>query len=119
MSPSEAQLERARYIRTILAHHGHTQTDLGQLLGCSQVNAGRKLRGQRRFSDDELLAIADAYGIDPANMLRPPKLEDLLGVVRDRAGGLLTWPKCQLPLVRALAIGRDDDTAQNEALAAA
>lgn len=89
MSPTDTQIARARYIRTILAHHGDSQTDLGQLLGCSQVNAGRKLRAQRRFTDDELLLIADHYGIDPANMLRPPPLEELLGAVRTSAQGLL------------------------------
>jgi hypothetical protein len=70
MTPSDAQLERARYIRTILAYHGDTQTDLGRLLGCSQ------------FSDDELLMIADHYGVDPANMLRPPELDGMLGSLR-------------------------------------
>lgn len=78
---SDLQTARARYIRTILAHHDHNQTDLGRLLGVTQQAAGRKLKGQRRFLDDELLLIADTYGIDPANMLRPPPLEGVLGPV--------------------------------------
>lgn len=106
MSPTESQLDRARYIRTITAWHGHTQSDLGRLLGCSQVAAGRKLRGQRRFTDDELLLIADTYGVDPANMLRPPKLDDLLGPVRQSDQTLLTWPYRQQPWSAALLGGR-------------
>lgn len=33
MTPSPMQLDRARYIRTILAHHDHNQNELGRLLG--------------------------------------------------------------------------------------
>lgn len=72
-------MRRAQYIRTVLAWHDHTQTDLGRLIGCTQVAAGRKLRAQRRFTDDELLTIADAYGLNPAHLLRPPPLDDVLG----------------------------------------
>lgn len=97
--PSELQTERASYIRTILARHDHTQQDLARLLGVTQPTANRKLKGLRKFTDDELLTIADAYGIDPANMLRPPDLTPVLGAVRIDAGGLLTWPKCQAPQV--------------------
>lgn len=97
MTPSQADLDRARYVRTILAWHGATQTDLGRLLGCSQVAAGRKLRGQRRFSIDELLRIAEAFAVDPANLMRPPALEPMLG--SKPAGDLLTCTKYQVPLV--------------------
>ncbi len=94
-------MARARYIRTVLAWHGQTQSDLGRLLGCSQVNAGRKLRGLRRFTDDELLLIAETFDLDPGHMLRPPPLEPLLGAVRSSGDGLLTCTFKQLPQVRA------------------
>lgn len=103
MALSETQMRRARFIRTVLAYHDLTQSDLGRLLGCSQVNAGRKLRGMRRFSDDELLVIAEAFGIDPAAMLRPPDLEHVFGAVRTPDGGLLTCTKDQLPWSRAMS----------------
>lgn len=79
MTISEGQAARARYVRTVLAWHNANQTDLASVLGITQPAAGRKLLGKRRFTDDELLAIADAYGLNPANLLRPPELEPLLG----------------------------------------
>lgn len=101
MTPSEAQLDRARFIRTVLAWHDVNQADLGRLLGCTQVSASRKLRGLRRFTDDELLKIAETFDLDPGHMLRPPVLEPLLGAVRNSAQGLLTCTFKQLPQVRA------------------
>ena len=80
MRPSESDLARARYVRTVLAWHGSTVTDLARLLGVSQPNASQKLRGVRGFKVNELVAIADAYGLDPAALPRPPELEPVLGV---------------------------------------
>lgn len=102
MTISEAQAARARYIRTVLAWHDVTQADLARVLGITQPAANRKIKGRRRFEDDELLVIAETYGLDPANMLRPPPLEPLLGAVRTSAPDLLTWPKYQVGLVRAV-----------------
>lgn len=102
MTISESQRARARYIRTVLAWHDVTQADLARVLQISQPAANRKLKGKRRFEDDELLAIAEAFGLDPANMLRPPELGDYLGPVREPAPDLLTWPKYQAVLVGAL-----------------
>lgn len=101
MTPSDSQVRRAQYIRTVLAWHGHTQTDLGKLIGCTQVAASRKLRALRRFTDDELLTIADAYGLEPGHLLRPPELEPVLGLVRSSEGHLLTCTFNALGLVRA------------------
>lgn len=99
MTISEAQAARARYIRTLLAWHDLTQTDLARILGISQPAANRKLKGKRRFEDDELLAIAEAFDVDPANMLRPPQLAHVMGAVPTSATGLLTCTKYQFPLV--------------------
>lgn len=100
MTPTDTQVERARYIRTILAHHDHNQTHLGRLLGITQQAAGRKLRGQSRFSVEQLMIIADAYGISHGMLLKPPPLEELLGSVRSSAADLLTCTKYQAPQVR-------------------
>lgn len=103
MRPSPEDLNRARYVRTLLAYHGHNQTDLGQIIGVTQANASQKLRGQRRFHADELLAIADHYGLDPGTLMRPPlpELVSVLGAVRSAEGGLLTCTFNALPQVRA------------------
>lgn len=101
MAISESQMHRARYVRTVLAWHDLTQADLGRLLGISAQAANRKLKGIRRFSDDELLAIADAFELDPGHMLRPPSLGEILGTVSQTATGLLTCTFKQLPQVRA------------------
>lgn len=103
MTPSEAQLDRARFIRTVLAWHDVNQADLARLLGCTQVSASRKLRGVRRFTDDELLKIAETFDLDPGYMLRPPVLEPLLGAVRNSDEGLLTCTFNAFPLVTAFS----------------
>lgn len=99
METSEDTIRRAQYLRAVLAWHGHTQSDLGRLIGCSQVAAGRKLRAQRRFTVEELLVIADAYGLEPGHLLRPPELEPVLGLVRSSEGHLLTCTFNALRLV--------------------
>lgn len=102
MQPSEADIERAKYVRTVLAYHGHTQTDLGRLLGVSQVSASHKLRGTRAFKTSELLIIADAYDLDPGHLLRPPELTAVLGRVTETAADLLTCTYNYLPWSEAL-----------------
>lgn len=102
MTPTPADLIRARYIRTLLAYHGHNQTDLGQIIGVTQANASQKLRGERRFHANELLAIADHYGLDPGAVLRPPltELVSVLGPVRNDDHDLLPCTFHQLAQVR-------------------
>lgn len=108
MTPSETHIARARYIRTVMTWHGHTQHHLAALLGCTQVSASRKLAAKRAFTADELVLIADAYGLDPANVLRPPELEPVLGPVRPPAGDLLTCTYKALAQVRAGACSPAD-----------
>lgn len=104
MTPTAMQLDRARYIRTILARHDHNQTDLGRLLGITQQAAGRKLKGIRKFEVDELVVIAEAYRVDVGYLLRPPNLDEVLGPVPAQAQGLLTSTKYQVVLVDALGV---------------
>lgn len=72
-------MNRARYVRTILAWHDLTQADLGKILGITPQAANRKLKGLRTFKDDELLTISEVFDVDPANLLRPPDMADALG----------------------------------------
>lgn len=119
MTPTDMQLERARYIRTVLARHDHNQTHLGRILGITQQAAGRKLKGIRRFEVDELVTIADSYGIEVGYLLRPPNLDDLLGSVPAAAQGLLTCTKYQSALVSECFDPPVEQFSVNRALAAA
>ena len=47
-----------------------SQRKLGDLVGLSQPHVSKKLRGTARWSADELTRVAEALGIDPAE-LRP------------------------------------------------
>lgn len=90
MTITEVHVNRAAYIRALLAWHGLRQADLGRIMGCSQANASQKLAGLRRFTTDDLLAIAEALDVDPRYLLTVPRYER----------GLLTCTKCQLAQVR-------------------
>lgn len=89
MSPSEVHSIRAAYVRALLAWHGKRQSDLASIIGSSQQNASQKLAGKRRFTTDDLLAIADALDVDPRYLLTVPRY--------DR--GLLTCTKYQALLL--------------------
>ena len=101
-------MNRARYVRTVLAWHDVTQGDLAAVLRITPQAVNRKLKGIRSFSDDQLLAIAEAFELDPGLLLRPParSLGELLGAVRKSAQGLLTCTKYLFALVRASAASR-------------
>lgn len=92
---SQAQVERACYIRAVLGWHGVTQAELAKIIGCTQQSASQKLAGKSRFTDDQLAAIVDHYGLDAGLVLRPAKVAELLGV-RNRDPGLLPSTKGQL-----------------------
>lgn len=89
MTPTELHLNRAAYVRSLLAWHGKRQSDLAGILGCSQQNASQKLAGKRRFTTDDLLAIAEALDTEPRYLLQVPSY----------ARGLLTCTKYQAPQV--------------------
>lgn len=103
-----SQSARARYVRTILARHDHTQSDLAGLLGITQPSASRKLKGLVKFQVDELALISERYGVDVANLISPPEeeLSGLLGPVRESVLGLLTSTKYQEVQVRGLFASR-------------
>lgn len=92
MTPDQLHLTRAAYVRSLLAWHGRRQADLAAILGCSQQSASYKLIGKRRFTTDDLLAIADALDVEPRYLLQVPQYER----------GLLTCTKRQVPQVPVL-----------------
>lgn len=92
MSPNELHANRAAYVRSLLAWHGRRQSDLASILGCSQQNASQKLAGKRRFTTDDLLAIAEALDVEPRYLLQVPQYER----------GLLTCTKYQVAQVTEL-----------------
>lgn len=75
MSPTELHLVRAAYVRALLAWHGKRQSDLAGIIGSSQQNASQKLAGKRRFTTDDLLAIAEALDVDPKYLLTVPRYD--------------------------------------------
>lgn len=73
--------ERVRMeIRALKGRDGTTQEQLAKVLGISQPQVGKRLRGEIPFQLDELDALADYYGIE---------VEDLIGGTRlgPRPGG--------------------------------
>lgn len=80
MSTADTDQRRAAYLRAVLAWHEVNQAELGTILGCTQVSASRKLRGIRKFSVDDVMAIAAHFGLSPMSILSPPEtLEATLG----------------------------------------
>lgn len=63
---------RARFVRTVLAWHGKRPGDLAKLLDREASTAYKKLYGQRAFTSDDLLKIADQFRVEPGLLLRPP-----------------------------------------------
>jgi transcriptional regulator with XRE-family HTH domain len=92
LNPSELHLARAAYVRSLLAWHGLRQADLAGIIGSGQQSASQKLAGKRRFTTDDLLAIAAALDVEPRYLLTVPTYER----------GLLTCTKYQPAQVRAL-----------------
>lgn len=53
-------------IHTLMWHAKVTQTNLAKLLGVQQSAVSKKLRGERSFSAEELLTIAQHFGVSVA-----------------------------------------------------
>ena len=65
-SPSTPQWTRGDRIRKAREHANMEQTDLGEALDCSAQKVSSLEKGRRTASVDDLLAIADATGVDIA-----------------------------------------------------
>ena len=101
---SDTLNRRASYIRAVLAWHDMTGIELAEVIGCKQQSASKKLRGETDFRPDELAAIADHFGLEPALLLKPPALTEL--GVRSSAPDLLTSTFDQVPWSEALEMLR-------------
>lgn len=101
MALSDTQIERASYIRAVLGWHDVTQAGLARIIGSTQQSASLKLAGKRRFTDDELAAIVDHYGLDPAIVLKPARAAEVLGA-RQSDVGLSSSTKYQVCWSEAL-----------------
>ena len=53
----------AAEIRALLGRYGRTQTDLATRLGMSQSQLSKRLRGAIPFDTDELVKVADYFGV--------------------------------------------------------
>lgn len=93
---TQRQADQLRFLRTLLAWHDINQAQLGDIIGCGQTNASRKLSGKRKLTVEELLLIADHLGIEPGHLINPPPLDEVLGSVRQPALDLVTSTKYQL-----------------------
>lgn len=90
MTLTQQQRQRVRLIKALMGWHDVTGVALARILGMSQQMLQRKLAGLRRFTDDELLACADAFNVDPGLLLRPDPVAELFGwPVPEGASGLV------------------------------
>jgi transcriptional regulator with XRE-family HTH domain len=67
-SRSAAEL-RKRTIPALMGAHGENQTALGNALGLTQGQISRKLSGQAALTLEDVDAVAEHYGITPAQLL--------------------------------------------------
>lgn len=95
VSPLPPLRERAAAeVRAWMGRTRMSQRDLAELLGVSQTQVSARMRGQMEFSLTELEMLADAWGIDvlellrpPAHPIRPPSRELRTRPARARKGG--------------------------------
>lgn len=67
--------ERAgRIARTLLAHQGRRQHELADVLGLDSGQVSRALRGQRRWTLDEIAAMAAFFDVGVATFFDDPDL---------------------------------------------
>jgi transcriptional regulator with XRE-family HTH domain len=59
----------AANVRAEMARHRVTQAQLATVLGLHQMSVSRRLNGEVPFDVNELVAVADYLGVDPAALL--------------------------------------------------
>lgn len=64
----------AAEVRALMGRHNVTQMQLTAVLGVSQTGVSKRLRGLTPFDVNEIEALADYFGLDPAELLggQPP-----------------------------------------------
>lgn len=86
---------RASYVRALIGWHGMTGTQLADVLKISQPAASKKLLGQRRFTVDELVTLAEHFEVDPGLLLKPDPVAPFMGTVREQLTGLVRSTFCR------------------------
>lgn len=66
-----AALRVGRHVRAALVESAKTQQDVAVVLGLTHQAVSRRLLGQTAFRVDELIAIAEYLGVEPARFFRP------------------------------------------------
>jgi transcriptional regulator with XRE-family HTH domain len=61
--PSDSRSIIASEIRSLMGRYSRTQGDLADLLEVSQTQVSRRLRGIIPFDSDELMAVANYFGV--------------------------------------------------------
>jgi transcriptional regulator with XRE-family HTH domain len=60
-----------RQVRAVLAEYDMQQSELAKALGMTGNAISRRITGKLCFRADELMAIAEHLGVDPARFFRP------------------------------------------------
>ena len=64
------------YVREWLAYKNLRQSDLVARTELNKSQVSEFVNGRHRFNEDVLNAFADAIGVEPADLLRPPFMPD-------------------------------------------
>lgn len=74
MAPQEVEIQRnvQGVVRALMAIDRMTDADLGALLGCNRSAASMKLRGDRRFTLEEVVLMASHWGLDLERFVQGP-----------------------------------------------
>lgn len=77
-------------VTTLARAQGVPLVQIAELIGVHRNALTAKLKGARKFKEDEIVAIAEFFGVSPGHLFEDPC--ELLGVgaVRKRVGDLLT-----------------------------
>lgn len=62
----------AAEVRAELGRQGRNRSWLAEQLDVSDMWVSRRLRGQTRFTEDDLRRVAEALGVSAADLLRTP-----------------------------------------------
>lgn len=68
-STQQSRQAVAAEVRAALARAGRRQADLAREVGISRAALSRKMRGEGAFYVEEIVAIADALGIDAGRLV--------------------------------------------------
>jgi len=67
--PSGLRLAAAEEVRALMGRRRMSQTALADVLGVTQTQVSKRLRGVIPFDIDEIERLAEYFGVDPADLL--------------------------------------------------